>query len=287
MLGFHEDAVPLIFSNMKMSNIVVNNRKLLFGNSSPFKIPLVRKVTVRGRFVFEVPKLMETIRRMITTTDFIRSCSLCFEEYPLEKLLDACGNCNCDSRCCADCLKSWYGQNKPGNLFLPSHAICPFCRTRPTYKVLLRYNRPACAIVGTSRKMKTASTNTKTSAFLQLRSDWYYGWCDHCWKVAYALDRRCAGANDGAVVGGLPELKNFKCEECLEQIRAQDAFLEQAGKDCPGCGIKTSHMGGCSHMTCSVCQTHWCWQCQFQGQNASEVYEHMNQVHNGYAWVAG
>eukprot|EP00007_Cunea_sp_BSH-02190019_P010016 CAMPEP_0174233826 /NCGR_PEP_ID=MMETSP0417-20130205/3761_1 /TAXON_ID=242541 /ORGANISM="Mayorella sp, Strain BSH-02190019" /LENGTH=701 /DNA_ID=CAMNT_0015312107 /DNA_START=369 /DNA_END=2470 /DNA_ORIENTATION=+ len=55
-------------------------------------------------------------------------------------------------------------------------------------------------------------------------------------------------------------------------------------KQCPGCKRPTEKNGGCNHVTCSTCQTHWCWICVgiFDSQT---VYRHScNAFNDDNAW---
>jgi hypothetical protein len=70
----------------------------------------------------------------------------------------------------------------------------------------------------------------------------------------------------------------------LTEEMLTSALLADA-KPCPGCQILTTHLGGCSHMTCAKCACHWCWQCGvFKSDNGRDVYDHMSGVHRGYGW---
>ncbi|XP_072296514.1 E3 ubiquitin-protein ligase parkin-like [Eucyclogobius newberryi] len=38
-------------------------------------------------------------------------------------------------------------------------------------------------------------------------------------------------------------------------------FIKESTKPCPQCGAPVQKNGGCSHMTCPLCRTEWCWVC--------------------------
>jgi hypothetical protein len=96
-------------------------------------------------------------------------CNLCCETLPLDQLFSACGAC--ENLTCGDCLGTWYGQVKVGELVQLSRLTCPFCKRSPHGATLMRYNRPACAI---KRSASTVIAN---------RADFYFGWCVSCYKV--------------------------------------------------------------------------------------------------------
>lgn len=277
-IGFRPKGGSIVFSSAKLYNAVAHNRKPLFLEPSPgASVP--PPLSFKGKQVLDEEALIQTVKERIASSDFKGACQLCFEEMAVEKLRLSCGSCT--NRCCRDCLTSWYGQNSPGKLFVPSHDMCPFCRQRPRYQVLTEYNHDACGIVGQSRRK---------GAPLQLRVDWYYGWCQACWKVGYAVERSCAE--------GIPQLEDFNCEECVEKAQIlniareatdgeeQTKLLMEHAKPCPGCQMATMHLGGCSHMTCAKCKVHWCWQCgEFKASSGAAVYDHMRSEHGGYGWV--
>ena len=39
-------------------------------------------------------------------------------------------------------------------------------------------------------------------------------------------------------------------------------LLFMAARPCPACGTMTQKNGGCDHMTCTKCRSHWCWICR-------------------------
>jgi len=63
----------------------------------------------------------------------------------------------------------------------------------------------------------------------------------------------------------------------MDCIRARFDFQ----KTCPGCDAMTYKAGGCNHMTCPVCNTHWCWICRWKASNSDEIYSHLTQTHGG------
>ncbi|GIX67342.1 probable pre-mRNA-splicing factor ATP-dependent RNA helicase DEAH9 [Caerostris darwini] len=46
-------------------------------------------------------------------------------------------------------------------------------------------------------------------------------------------------------------------------------------KRCPKCNTAIQKSGGCDHMTCQSCNSHFCWQCVKEFANATKVYEHL------------
>jgi hypothetical protein len=53
-----------------------------------------------------------------------------------------------------------------------------------------------------------------------------------------------------------------------------DEWVERNTKSCPGCSARVMKDGGCMHMRCPPCGTHFCWTC-------GEVYE-LDQINDHY-----
>lgn len=62
-----------------------------------------------------------------------------------------------------------------------------------------------------------------------------------------------------------------------------EAFLQRNSRPCGACNVPTEHNGGCRHMTCSQCHSHWCWVCGFGDQNSTAhiIEEHLIEEHGG------
>eukprot|EP00818_Percolomonas_sp_WS_P007609 CAMPEP_0117450414 /NCGR_PEP_ID=MMETSP0759-20121206/8456_1 /TAXON_ID=63605 /ORGANISM="Percolomonas cosmopolitus, Strain WS" /LENGTH=660 /DNA_ID=CAMNT_0005242935 /DNA_START=132 /DNA_END=2114 /DNA_ORIENTATION=- len=61
-----------------------------------------------------------------------------------------------------------------------------------------------------------------------------------------------------------------KCEDDSETMK----WLNVNTKDCPDCGTPTDKNGGCNHITCIKCKSHWCWACRRGGFTSQTVYSH-------------
>lgn len=63
-----------------------------------------------------------------------------------------------------------------------------------------------------------------------------------------------------------------------EEERTAAAAIAAFARPCPGCNMRITRTGGCNHMTCSRCQTDFCWLCgRGLGHQASATPVH-------YAW---
>ncbi|CAM2710792.1 unnamed protein product [Rotaria socialis] len=194
------------------------------------------------------------------------TCYICCNDVPRNRIDDTCGNKSCHADACIECLTSWYEAVKPGGIVLVSHLSCPFCKQAPLGKILKKYNKQACTILRPDKKN-------------DIDEHWYYGWCLDCYKVQKAQEKICSGNDD------IPELTNFVCDDCAEVRKISKSANS---KFCPGinentkeiCGIAISKNGGCNHITCTACNSHWCWLCvKIYGDS---IYEHLTEVHGNY-----
>ncbi|CAF3042108.1 unnamed protein product [Rotaria socialis] len=194
------------------------------------------------------------------------TCYICCNDVPRNRIDDTCGNKSCHAGACIECLTSWYEAVKPGGIVLVSHLSCPFCKQAPLGKILKKYNKQACTILRPDKKN-------------DIDEHWYYGWCLDCYKVQKAQEKICSGNDD------IPELTNFVCDDCAEVRKISKSANS---KFCPGinentkeiCGIAISKNGGCNHITCTACNSHWCWLCvKIYGDS---IYEHLTEVHGNY-----
>ncbi|KPV73999.1 uncharacterized protein RHOBADRAFT_16534 [Rhodotorula graminis WP1] len=61
----------------------------------------------------------------------------------------------------------------------------------------------------------------------------------------------------------------------FEEERALREWLDANATECPGCGAWVNKSGGCSHMTCTKCQAHFCYRCG-QSLRPTDPYRHYN-----------
>ena len=51
-------------------------------------------------------------------------------------------------------------------------------------------------------------------------------------------------------------------------------------QQCPGCGYGTIRVSGCDHITCVVCEAHWCFRCGVECDEG-DIYEHLAVCRGG------
>lgn len=336
-LGLRKSMAGLILRSGKFSmvSMCTTHRERTFGatrdgafesflQQSPSSASSI--LMLRGKPVLdEIVLMVASIQNAILQSDFEECCSLCYGDFAVEKLRSPCGR-ECEVVCCVGCLQHWYGENRPGGLYLESHSVCPFCRSPPTFTTLRQFNPRLSGIEG-----RCKST--------ELDRHFYHAWCLGCGKVAEALPRECAG-------GEIPVIGNFTCGACRQKQRErlEKALLEVIGREedeewrgmfermervvelngldktknpqefynevfqkmemmlksetdssaylcrllsqtaggklCPKCGVVIEKDGGCNHMECAACNTHFCWLCLEESATSTGVYTHLHSADN-------
>lgn len=264
-------------------------------------------LTLNGKPVQNVPALVHELKTWISRRRTESgTCSLCFSDFKKGDLNPACGRRNCDQLVCQNCLKAWYGLNRPGSIINIAALSCAFCRRAPTAQRLHKYGMGIHAV----GDLKNAVRD---------RGKWVYAWCTNCALAKPYLERVCAA-------GAPAELTNWSCEPCVrakeeEELEAALALQEELKtmrrrgraidhamrmeamlaaeraeraenarigrvKACPGCEVMVERFGGCGHITC-VCGAEWCWFCRKnfkRGLNSLEygIYDHFSDVHGGF-----
>ena len=177
-------------------------------------------------------------------------CDICGKE---NNLTDSCGVINCNTRLCDDCAKSWYGENKKGHVINLRKMSCMFCNREPLYKIIKKYGSDNIQDI---QKLPEIDNNI------------IYAWCIECNGIKECGNRECGGE--------APTFTNYTCTDCIEKRADVSQFI----KNCPSCDHPTYLVSGCSHITCSICSAHWCFECGYEF-SASEIYQHLRNVHGG------
>lgn len=253
ILGLEYENFEIIISNASMFKVFTNNFAEMVAQHPPIDPMNVTRLIWNNKLA-HTPVSIATKILDIANNDILEAtCYLCFEDKALPTLVDACGHCT--NQACKKCLTEWYGQTSPGKLVLPTHLQCPFCKQSPNSKTLKSFNKRVC---------------TLAKSVLKLNPKIYYGWCENCNHIKEHIEIVCAQYD-------VPTLSHFVCEDC----NYTDVSVDDA-KSCPGCGISTTKISGCNHITCTIngCDTHWCWECGDEF-NEHDIYDHMYEEHGG------
>ncbi|KAJ7637778.1 hypothetical protein B0H17DRAFT_995100 [Mycena rosella] len=220
----------------------------VFGKAAANVAP---NLVLNGKKIRDTGQTIEQIESRVGRGEVVLStCALCFEEMPHTKLVPACERTGCSQLVDEGCLQEWYGKNEPGKLLNMMQFTCPFCRRKPTVKVLARFNARAVALGGLQGAMNDRR-------FL-------YAWCMDCGSAKQAYERTACTEEAIAPVAG------FRCEECRRRAVPLIGDLNQQFADwkairhCPNadCRVRILKDGGCNHMMCTMCSTHFCWPCR-------------------------
>ncbi|KJH41381.1 hypothetical protein DICVIV_12645, partial [Dictyocaulus viviparus] len=135
-------------------------------------------------------------------------------------------------------------------------------------KSLFRCPSPDC--FGIFEKKTTGNT------FLAVHCDS----CDHEWCNACLNEPHAGIACDAYAL-----LRS----DHAASLKAYKASHSELVRDCPteGCGAIIEKDGGCNHMHCTSCDTHFCWLCNYVSKSQSDIYKHLKDKHGriGDQWV--
>jgi len=229
---------------------------------------------LNGRRVVDRPGALATLRACVQNGDREGgTCGICCETFSRTTMLEpACGRPahRCGARVCGTCLDTWFGQAVPGRVCAPAHLTCAFCKRAPTSKTLVRHNRALLRLVRNMGSLARLTTDLDPSSL--------YAWCVACDRLCPVAERACCDDDPPDLV---TTLRDFRCDACVlpRGGAASSTTFHTKTMACPGCGVCTQKTFGCDHMTC-VCGQHWCWVCGAAGGSATEIHDHIGEMHH-------
>lgn len=192
----------------------------------------------------EINNNSELTINQITDTQSI-SCPFCMYDFLKEDLYSICGNLECTTQVCGECIIKWCGLNGPGKIFNTNFIKCPFCDQAQTDDILIHYYD--C--------MDVTMNAYNLRIFKELNDECWYGWCIECNKIHKITEKN--------VLPEQPELDDkYVCQECQEwqerqECREYDEYDDDTDSDCGGVGC-WKYIG---YHKCSGCPG-GCWQCE-------------------------
>ena len=111
-----------------------------------------------------------------------------------------------------------YGKSEPGKLLNLMQLMCPFCRRKPTSKILARYNRQAAALGGLQQAIDDRR--------------FFYAWCLGCGFAKQAYERVCCEGDR------VPMVDAFRCDDCSRPPPVGQAAAKSVQfTACPKCDV--------------------------------------------------
>ena len=261
------DLFPFPYDLLTKSSIKFVPRILSLWDAKDTHIPSVEDIKLNvslrynGLLIHNPRILMENMRKILFMGSGTSTCGVCFNDTPVRDMVPCCGNCN--NSMCKSCHTSWYGQIALGGVVSHGNAHCPYCKSAPRYAGVKHLP------IGGIRNARISSKNT----LCDWRPDTIYAACKICLLLKPALPNTCGQA--------IPAIKDWSCDDCRESANARSLLGSAAPaaktKNCPGCGIHVEKNGGCNHITCLNCDTHWCWVCQWVQEGHIDIYDHMDE----------
>ena len=224
-------------------------------------------IMLKNRECFKSEALKATIKNEVENGDLTEICSLCCEDVLVANLENACSNSTCGNRLCFPCQKHWVSQIQPGKVILPSHLVCPFCKSTQKEDFYTRFHP----------HIKELFRKDHIKAII-LRMDiinYYYGWCIGCYKIKEICDVVCGDTTE-VPYSMIPY--DFLCENCKNGEEEEDEGVDPDLRYCPGCDHPTEKSSGCNHMNCPICDTHWCYVCN-EACEKRLIYTHLREKH--------
>lgn len=146
------------------------------------------------------------------------------------------------------CADIWYNISR-GKVTNINTLNCIKCREPSNYKNFGDYFK-------TQEEMNNLVEEMKTN------KEWVYIRCSICDKIKKYIETTCA---------------NYFQQNPLYALACGDC-TSNAIKKCPGCQIPVQKNGGCNHINCPNCDSHWCWICS-KIYPKSEIYNHIDDEH--------
>lgn len=269
---------------------------------------VVTGLTWKGAVVLNCGELCGGLRDTVRTADIADLCTLCWASRPLTALASACGAC--DMKICGDCCKRWY-ELPPGTLpVAPARLDCPFCKRSPKPRAAFcgRRNMPReirieegmvhgfCRVCRVVQGAVARECAGPPGGELPEVQNWACMDCREREAEQAALAAQQAAQHDAeledadrvAVAAAVAEERELAGGRAAGGGGRVVRTARVAGgtavavdgvlgiRVCPGCQYGTMKSAGCNHMTCVVCEAHWCWECGGEF-DADTIYDHLEE----------
>ena len=170
-----------------------------------------------------------------------KKCPICEENSPDSNMVNACNSCN--TLICLSCHDLSNSRIVEGKIVQSDYCKCPMCS-----KFIKDYDN------------------------IEFDPNLLYAVCIGCKCIKSVCQKDCAKNTE--------DLPPFKCPDCIE-LESQSQSHSNPYRKCPHCNVLTERNGGCNHMTCGMCNKHWCWICNQGFNNKHDTEQHCIDVHGG------
>jgi hypothetical protein len=200
----------------------------------------------------------EVIRKVLQyiengNLDSFTSCCICENNYFVKNMNDACLLCH--NKICNSCITYYYSQIKIGHIVMPNYCHCPVCN------YLVKNNE--------DKRLEKYSIFKINNFGIEFDPFLIYSLCTDCICIKPFCAKDCIKNKKD-----LLNLQLFKCSDCIGPE-------SKSYKKCPHCSVLTERYGGCNHMTCEMCNNHWCWICKKGFDTKHHTEQHCIDVHGG------
>ena len=167
-------------------------------------------------------------------------CYICLES---DNLINPC---ECSIQVHQECIEKWYKNVDYGKILNRGNLCCPYCK-RPSkcdQNVFFNDDNEICEVL----------------KIMDKNPNWLHIICPSCYDVKKIVEESCGAQynNNHSIV----------CDDCTEK----------SYKECPECNVMIDKVGGCAHVECDVCNTHFCWIC-LEIYDPDEIYDHIDKNH--------
>ena len=314
----HDEIKDNVFEYSDLFNINTELMKKIIDHSENYKsnpegvfIKFIKEnnFNLRKKYKFEndmelivsedIKNKFQIIQDLINS-NMERQCNVCSRDVNVEKYVKICTNDKCHQLICEKCVKELHHFNFDIQGKIPKNIHrCPFCKSLVnTEHELVGFLR----LIIESRICNDDGNHMFIYEKLDQGCELAICSNDSCLDLMELDPEICEVANNE----DRDVAKDLLCEECAEAKRraikvlaADEALLKKMDEKgfiidddgermrlCPHCNSICVRDGGCAHMTCKQCGTHFAWCC---GQSAGvknnpskRVYTHLTTVYSDY-----
>ncbi|RXW18743.1 hypothetical protein EST38_g7104 [Candolleomyces aberdarensis] len=205
-------------------------------------------------------------------------CPICYDKASHPEIL------SCGHSCCEPCLRHYLTSAVTSKSF---PLVCmgdeATCNTPISIPIIERYLTKqrlnhlidvvfSSHIQSNPRKFKYCTTPDCTQIY-QCDTDKQFHKCPSCFSEI------CSSCNEEAHEGMTCEERKSQSDPAEQERLTEEWAQSKNVKRCPSCNVLTEKTYGCNHMTCALCEAHFCWICRGVF-DVAVIYDHIRAVHH-------